>query len=90
MRQFLLACSRDFTIQIPFMTFMEDSRHNYNGLVRYAELFMYKRSKGRHRETLRCQGCCRNWHLRYFLIHSEGVVYKDDENRIREFIPYDL
>jgi hypothetical protein len=89
MRGYLEACSRDISIRIPFMTFIEDSNHQYNGLLKYGEMFMQKRSKGRHHEGMKCQTCCRNWHLRYFIIHSEGVVYKD-QSLVREFIPYDL
>src|ERR1022692_2155763 len=48
MRLFIEACNRDPTIMVPFMTFIEDSNHEYNGLLRYGELFMYKRSRGRH------------------------------------------
>lgn len=90
LHQYLEVCSRDPSVHIPFMTFIEDSNHNYGGMIKYGEMFMDKRSKGRQGERLRCQGCCRNWHTRYFIIHSEGVIYKDEQNRVREYIPYNL
>jgi|JI61114C2RNA_FD_contig_51_2474250_length_1152_multi_1_in_0_out_0_2 hypothetical protein len=53
-------------------------------------MYIYKRSGGRYQEScVKCGALFKNWKIRYFIIHSEGIIYKDEFNSVREYITYD-
>lgn len=51
---------------------------------------MYKRSGGRYQEScIKCGVIFKTWKIRYFIIHNEGIIYKDENNNIKEYVTYD-
>lgn len=63
----------------------------YEGVQKYKELYMQKKPGGRHNQL--CSMCTSKlgvWRTRYFIIHSQGVIYKDRHNNPREYMVYDF
>lgn len=81
----------DENVRKDVLEFLEESGHNYEGVVKYKETFMLKKPGGRFSEY--CSTCTSKigiWKPRYFIVHNQGIIYKDNFNNAREYIIYDF
>ena len=51
---------------------------------------MLKQAGGRYKEAcLKCGNIFGSWKVRYFILHNEGIIYKDESGNVKEYLSYD-